>query len=375
MLIGFEAKRFFKNYTGLGNYSRFIINALSEYYSENQYILYTPTDQPHPEVDVILKKKNIEVVAAPKYYPGFTRSIWRTWGVSNDSTLSKLDIFHGLSHELPIGLPKQIKKVVTVHDAIFLRYPQFYNHIDKWIYKSKLAYACNNADKIIAVSKQTAEDLIEFFKVDPAKIDVVYQGCHSNYKQRFTIEQLESIKKKHGLPKNYILNVGTIEPRKNLLLLIRALAEIPKNERLPVMIIGKETAYAAIVKEEANRLGVMDDITFLKNIPFADFPAIYQAAQVFVYPSLFEGFGIPLIEAIESGVPVITSTGSCFLEAAGPSALYVNPHQPLDMKEALLKVIADQGLRRKMIDEGHDYVKQFRPEIIAEKIMETYKSI
>lgn len=374
MVVGFEAKRFFKNYTGLGNYSRFIVNSLCENYPENRYYLFTPSFNSHPEIEDIIKKSNIEVVCPPDHYKGFTRSIWRTWGMSKNGSMPDLNVFHGLSHELPIGLPKHIKTVVTVHDLIFMRYPQFYNRVDRWIYKSKLSYACTHADKIVAVSQQTADDVVNYLGVSPSKIEVVYQGCHTNYKQKFSKDELEAMKRKHKLPAEYILNIGTVEQRKNLLSLVRAMAEMPAESRIPVVVIGRHTEYAKLVIAEAIKLRVIDHFHFME-IPFRDFPALYQAAKVFVYPSLFEGFGIPLIEAVESGTPVITSTGSCFAEAAGPGALYVDPLNHAELKDALLKVLSDDQVRERMVREGAEYVKQFSPSIISKNMMKVYNQL
>src|SRR5687767_13212562 len=131
MNIGFEAKRFFTNNTGLGNYSRFIVRALSSYYPENDYYLYTPRDPFHNDAVHILDRPNVKVVKPSSWY-NYVRatSIWRTWGISREPTIERLQAFHGLSQELPVNLPEKVKKIVTVHDLIFYRYPHFYNPID-----------------------------------------------------------------------------------------------------------------------------------------------------------------------------------------------------------------------------------------------------
>lgn len=376
MNIGYEAKRFFTNHTGLGNYSRFILDALTSYYPDNQYFLYSPIAHPHREGKHIVARPNVSIVTPGSTYKFFkAKSLWRTWGISQHPSMTNLDVFHGLSHELPVGLPAHIQKVVTVHDLIFLRYPEFYHQIDIWIYKSKLSYACRAADKVIAISKQTAADLVEFLDVDPAKISVVYQGCHPNFQKKFTIDEIENIKRKHKLPSEYILNVGTVEPRKNVGLLVKALAEIPKESRLPVVVVGQHTPYYKSVVEVAQKLNVSDDVLFLNNVPFADFPAIYQGAKLFVYPSLFEGFGIPLVEAIQSGVPVITSAGSCFSEAAGPASKYVPPTDAIALKETILEVLCNDDLRKKMVADGSQYIQRFTSQQIATDLMHVYRSL
>ncbi len=376
MKIGFEAKRFFTNNTGLGNYSRFIVDALSQHQPENEYVLYTPTGSPHREATSILGRANVKVVTPENIYRlTHSTSLWRTWGMSRHPSLDNLNVFHGLSHELPFALDGRIRKVVTVHDLIFLRYPQFYNSIDVSIYRYKLAHACRTTDKIVAISQQTASDLVDFLRVDPSKIRIVYQGCHVNFKRRLSPEEKSHIRTRYNLPSKYILNVGTIEKRKNLILIVKALAAMPEGSRVPLVVIGKRTEYFRYVVEEAGRLGVIDYIMFLENVPFVDFPGIYQSAEVFVYPSLFEGFGIPLIEAIESGVPVITSVGSCFREAAGPAAVYVDPLDADELGDQLGKVLEDDDLREGMIRESSVYIQMFQPEVIAAELIALYRSL
>lgn len=371
MQIGFEAKRIFSNYTGLGNYGRFVVTSLTSNFPDHSYFLYTPKFVANREVEPYLIHKNVEIIEPGGGYRAFT-SLWRSWGVGFDPTMKNLNVFHGLSQELPYQLAKGIKKVVTVHDLIFLRFPQFYNAIDVSIYKAKVVHACKLADRVIAISEQTREDLIYYLKVNPDKIVVIYQGCHPNFKRNISAGDVALVRKKYALPENYILNVGTIEERKNTLLLIRALALMPKEQRLPVLIVGKPTEYLNSVKEEAARLGVIDDIRLLHNARFVDFPAIYRGGVVFVYPSLFEGFGIPLIEAIESGIPVITSTGSCFSEAAGPASAYVDPKKPEDLAAALVKTTGSDVLRNEMISKSREYVSRFNGELISKQLFDVY---
>jgi glycosyltransferase involved in cell wall biosynthesis len=376
MNIGFEAKRFFTNYTGLGNYSRFVIDALSLHNPENKYYLFTPRETLNEEVSSIVDRSNIEIVKPDYLYTSLKlTSLWRTWGASFMPQAQNLTVYHGLSQELPFGLASTIRKVVSVHDLIFLRYPAFYHKVDIAIYKAKVRSACARADKIIAVSKQTAQDLTEFLKIPESKIEVVYQGCHPNFKRVISTEEKAIVKRKYTLPDKYILNVGTIEERKNLGILIKALSLLPKDLQIPLVVIGRFTKYHEHVVKLARELSILPKIIFLKDASFSDFPAIYQSANVFVYPSLFEGFGIPLIEAIESGIPVITSQGSCFSEAAGPHAKYVDPQDATSLANQLECILTDSHLKNDMISQSKVYVQKFAPEIIARQINVVYKSL
>jgi glycosyltransferase involved in cell wall biosynthesis len=377
MNIGFEAKRFFTNYTGLGNYSRFIIDALSQNNSEDNLYLFTPRIVDHEENHQILKRKNVEVIGPTGLYAKpLLSALWRAWAVSNNPAMKKIQIFHGLSQELPMALPARIKKVVTVHDLIFLRYPQFYNAVDVSIYTRKVRAACENADRIIAISTQTADDIRNFLRLkDPAKIDVVYQGCHPIFKNKGNAEELERVRTRYSLPDQFILNVGTIEERKNLILIIKALAILPPKDRLPLVVVGRKTPYFETVLQEVTRHKLQEVVHFLSDVDFHDLPLIYQQARLFIYPSFFEGFGIPLIEAITSGAPVITSTGSCFREAAGRGAIYVNPESAEDLALEIRSLLSDETKRSSIIDEGHRYISQFEPNVIARNLTAVYRDL
>ena len=375
MKIGFDAKRLFNNFTGLGNYSRFVVNALLDHAPGNEYLLYTPKQRNHPEINAITARSEVFVVTPPSLYKMFAAgSLWRTWGISKESSMSSVDVFHGLSNELPANLPRRIRKIVTVHDLIFLRFPMFYNPIDVRIYEAKVRAACASADRIIAISRQTADDVISFLGVPDAKIEVVYQGCHPQFIHKKSNEEIETVKRKYNLPDEYILNVGTIEKRKNVILAVQALGLLPPGSRAPLVIMGRETAYKNSIIAAAKQWDVIESIVFLHNASFQDFPAIYQGAQLFVYPSLFEGFGIPLVEALASGIPAITSTGSCFTEAAGPDSVYVDPSDIEEMALQLNRLLSDWDLRQRMITSGRKFVEKFSPSIIASHLIALYNA-
>ncbi|HYC85446.1 MAG TPA: glycosyltransferase family 1 protein [Chryseosolibacter sp.] len=376
MKIGFDAKRIFANFTGLGNYSRFVVDALTTCYEEHHYYLYSPSKRSHPEVDAITSRPNVAVVSPQGLFskPVFS-ALWRTWAMSGHSSVSDLSIFHGLSQELPLGLPTSVRKIVTVHDLIFLRYPEFYNRLDAAIYLKKVKNACAAADKIIAISQQTASDIVSFLNADTNKMAVVYQGCHPQFRQQCSPDLIKFVRAKYDLPAQYILQVGTIEPRKNLELLVRAQAEIPEGARLPAVIVGRPTAYQERMVKLIDALGLAPWFRFIHHAAFADLPAIYQGANVFVYPSFFEGFGIPIVEAIASGVPVITSSGSCCSEAGGPDSEYVDAASPEHLAHSLQVVISDEKRRLEMVSRSKAFIERFEPARIAASLMREYQSV
>ncbi len=369
MKIGFEAKRAFYNRGGLGNYSRNTIEILSKYYPQNSYYLFTPS----VENAVNFKKaENVKTVIPKLFLSKTFKSYWRTVRLSKKIREYKLDIFHGLSGELPYKSDKRnnTKLIVTIHDLIFLRYPELYRPVDRKIYYHKAKYACEIADTIIAVSEQTKTDIINFLDIPDNKTEVVYQGCNSIFYNEVDTNKKIEVTQKYNLPEKYILNVGTVEKRKNTLSVLKALKH-GKTET-EFVIVGKKTDYQNELEKYAEDNNLTDKLTILNNVPSEDLPAIYQQAELFVYPSFFEGFGIPLIEALYSKIPVITTKGGVFSETGGLSSIYIEPENYEQLAEAINNVLNDKKLREKMISEGYDFVQKFNEEKIATNLMNVY---
>jgi glycosyltransferase involved in cell wall biosynthesis len=370
MNIGFEAKRVFHNKTGLGNYSRDLIRLLSQYYPENNYYLYNPKSSDKN----LFIANNTNVFERKPSTPFYTKfyNLWRQKGVVNDLIKDKVTIFHGLSGEIPRGLRSQnIKTVVTIHDLIFVRYPHLYSFFDRKIHFYKFKKAAQEADLVIAISEQTKNDIIEFLKIEPKKIKVIYQGCHSIFKETFPEEEHKEVTAKFGLPEKFLLNVGTIEARKNILLAVKAI----KNIDTTLVIVGNETSYAKEVRNYIAQNNLENKVLFLKNVSIKELSILYKLAQVFIYPSLYEGFGIPIIEALYSKTPVITTSGGVFPEAGGPDSLYVNPTSVNEMEAAILKLLKNKYLRDEITQKGSQFAQKFNDETIANEMMGIYKSL
>jgi glycosyltransferase involved in cell wall biosynthesis len=369
MRIGFEAKRVFKNFTGLGNYSRAVVKILASAYLKDQFLLYTPLKDQKISQSLEHDFSNISIKEAPGK---FFKSLWRISGITKDLRKDKIDLFHGLSNELPLNIKKaRIPSVVTIHDLIFLRYPQYYKFIDRKIYGYKFRKACENADRIIAISQQTKDDIIEYFNIPSSKIAIVYQGCDPVFGILKDEVSLNNIKSKYQIPDNFLLCVGTIETRKNQLLIVKALAHI--SEDIHLVIVGRPTLYKKEIQDFLSlHPHLVKRVTFLEKVPFEDLPLIYQCASIFVYPSRIEGFGIPIVEALNSRIPVIAATGSCLEEAGGPNSLYIHPDDDIALAEAISRINSDNALREKMIAEGITYSKNFSDDAIATNLMNVY---
>jgi glycosyltransferase involved in cell wall biosynthesis len=369
MKIAFDAKRAFHNRRGLGNYSRDVIRLVQYFAPENNYFLLNPKLKGSLNVP---KNETTQMIYPTGCVSKLMPSWWRTFGCLE--TLQGINIYHGLSQELPYGIHRlPIKKVVTVHDAIFMRYPEQYDLFYRAIFTRKNIYACRVADKIIAISEQTKQDCITYFDADESKIEVVYQGCNNIFREYVSSETVEQVKRKYDLPANYLLDVGAIEPRKNLGVLLKALSVA--NVDVPLVVVGSASTYADEMKKMAVQLGIEKRLFFRHNVASFDLPALYKGATVFVYPSIFEGFGIPILEAMCIGTPVLTSTGSCFAETGGDAAHYANPNDAAHYADELDTILDSQDLQKKMSLKGKMVAENFTDDKVAKKILSIYEKL
>ncbi len=362
MKIAYDAKRFFHNSSGLGNYSRDLIRILANHYIDNEYVLLSKNKSTRGED--ILALQNVKYTSISK---GFLER-QRKMGI--DAQNLGADIFHGLSGELPLNWNNRpIKKIVTIHDLIFERYPQFYSFFDRKIHFWKFKKSAEMADLVIAISEQTKKDIVKFLKIPEEKIRVVYQGCHQAFKEKPNEEFLLQIQKKYNLPHRFILNVGTIEERKNLLSVVRALA----GTKIPLVVVGKRTKYYKKIEREIRENKV--EIYFLEGLSMPELAGVYRLADIFIYPSLFEGFGIPIIEALFSETVVITSNLSCLPEAGGKDSVYINPLDVCDIRAKIKFLWDNESERKYRAEKGLEFVQKFSDEEIAKNLIEVYQEV
>jgi len=362
MKIAFDAKRFFHNTSGLGNYSRDLVRILATYFPENDYILLNKNKSERAKD--ILDLPNVHFVETSR--GNFSRQL----KMGKDAQHQNADIFHGLSGELPLKWgSKPIKKIVTIHDLIFIRYPKYYSFFDRKIHFWKFKKAADSADKIIAISEQTKQDIITFLKVPESKIQVIYQGCHKAFKEQQSEDFVQQTKEKFTLPDRFVLNVGTIEERKNLLNIVKAL----KDTNIPLVVVGKKTKYFKKVETFIRQNKI--NVHFLEGVSMHELAVIYKLADIFIYPSFFEGFGIPVIEALFSKTVVITSNTSCLPEAGGPDSVYIDPKNHLDIQAKIKFLWQNESERKRRAEKGFEYVQKFNDELIATELMNLYKNI
>lgn len=375
MIIGFDAKRALYNSTGLGSYSRTLINDLSATVPQDiELNLYTP-GLGSDELRCLIKERHNVRIRYPQTFGGrLSGSLWRMSGIKNDLRRDGVKLYHGLSGELPAGISSTgIKSIVTVHDIIFMRHPEWYNPVDRAIYTWKFHKTCAEADRIIAISECTKRDITLFGGVDPEKITVIYQSCGTHFRQHISEDTLHETITRLKLPRRYIINVGTIEERKNVLLAVKALRQLPPD--LCLVIVGRATPYTDKVNRYIAENALADRVMMLHNVSLADLPALYRGAEACVYPSRYEGFGVPVIEAIQSGLPVVACTGSCLEEAGGNGAIYVSPDDVSGMAEAIKRVLPGAEEREARIAECLRYAARFENTDVAQKVIELYREV
>ena len=379
MLIGYDAKRAFRNNTGLGNYSRGVIGGVMSYElrvksEAGTVVLYTPSVKGRYEH--FFENMPLRVVETKGVWK-VMKSVWRSVGVSRAVKKDGVELFHGLSHELPYGLPKGVKKVVTMHDLIVYRFPEFFKPADRVIHRLKMRHACRVADVVVAISEQTKRDLMEFLGVPEEKIRVVYQSCDSAFwgvkgseegvkgSERTNVE----VREKYGLPEKYIICVGTLEERKNQLRVIEAMKRLP--EDVALVLVGRPRGdYGQRVLACTN-----ERVRVLSGASFTDFPSLYRGAVASVYLSRFEGFGIPVLESMCCDCPVVTSDVSSMPEAGGDAALYAAPEDVDTVAAHLLRLCTDETFRQERIEKGRLQRRKFALEKVSADMMEVYKSL
>ena len=375
--IGIDAKRIVRNGTGLGSYGRTLVNDLAQY--PLRLNLYAPD---RGRDDLRTQVENHDNIAFVYPTSRHFKSYWRSRGIVAYLERDGVQLYHGLSGELPIGIRRSgIKSVVTIHDLIFLRHPEFYNPIDVQIYKWKFRQTIKEADHIIAISECTRRDILEYGAglVSESDITLIYQSCAQRFSTSLNSQfsarlcRLASPRILHSQLDRYVLSVGSIEPRKNTMLALKALHYLPDDVSL--VLVGRHTAYTDKLVAYARANGLEHRLRILHGVPDADLPALYAGAEAFVYPSVYEGFGIPIIEAIRCGLPVVACTGSCLEEAGGPDSLYVAPDDAEGMADAIRRSLKGADGRQERIQRSMDYIKRFDGKDVAGQVFQLYQQL
>lgn len=303
-----------------------------------------------------------------KYKVIAPKKMWTQFALPLNLFVSKSrpDVFLTLTHYIPRFSP--IPTIVSVMDLSFLHFPQTFKKKDLYQLSRWTRYSVRKAARVITISQSSKNDIIKAYKVLPEKIKVVHLGL----KDIDMDSSLKSIEK-YGVDGKYILFVGTIQPRKNISRLIEAYSLLSKKikEEYKLVIVGKKGWLYEDILKAPEKYGVSEAILFLDYVSDQDLPQFYKNAKVFVLPSLYEGFGLPVLEAMRYDCPVVISNISSLPEAGGEAALYFNPEDVNDIKDKIEMVLTDEKLREKMIEKGRMHHKKFTWEKAARQVLET----
>lgn len=372
--IGMDAKRAVLNDTGLGNYSRYVVGALSAAYPDCSLRLYTPRVVENPRLAPLLLRPNVELVAPAGGGLLSRGALWRSWGMTGQLAADGVALYHGLSNELPLNIGRAgCASVVTIHDVIWRRVPGDYKPADRLLYDWKYGRSARAATRVIAISERTKADIVAEMGVEPEKIDVIYQGVDPIFRTRPDFEARERVRGLYGLPRDFVVQVGRVERRKNQLLTVRAMRALPADVKLVLIGRRRMPDYAAEIDACVSRYGLKDRVVWLDGVEFAHLPAIYAMARAVAYPSTYEGFGLPVAEALSVGTPVVAATGSCLEEAGGDGALYVAPDDADAMADALRSIVEREDVRDRLAKRGAAHVKRFDAEAFARATMACYR--
>lgn len=355
MNIGFDAKRYFNNRTGLGNYSRSVVEALLKSHPENQYVLFSSGQEGRTITSGL--------VVAETRRKG---SLWRVMGMKKDLVSTGIQVYHGLTNEIPWGLKdSSVKTVVTIHDLIFKRFPDYYRFADRWIYNLKTRYALRNAGVVIAASETTANDIKRFYEIDSSKIKVVYQPVDAVWYQKPSDSPVKS---------PYILFVSSFTQRKNHGSLIEAFAKIQKQTDLHLVLAGAkgETLEKCLAFVQSEKL--TDRVHFFVDCDFETLHSLMYEASLVVNCSFFEGFGIPLAEAAVCNKPMAVSDIPVFREIAGKAARYFNPNNSDEIAAVMLESLAPEYQVGMQAGRG-ELLAKIDADNIAGQLNQIYKSL
>jgi len=366
MLIGIDASRATRaERTGTENYSLFLIRALLQLDQQSHYRLYF---NGAPAPDLLPTTPNVQMQVMP-----FPR-LWTHLRLSWEMATRAPEVLFVPAHVLPIVHPR--RSVVTVHDLGYLYYPQAHTRWARTYLQWSTAWNVRAAAHVIADSQATRRDLITHCRVPADKITVIYPGFDPSFAPVRDQEQVAAARQRYGIPPDYVIFVGTLHPRKNLTALLEALAALAREGReTHLVVVGKKGWLYEPLFARVQQLGLEAQVHLAGYVPQGDLPPLLSGAQAFVLPSLYEGFGFPVLEAMACGVPVICSNVSSLPEVAGDAALLVDPHDPAALATALRRVLDDRELRRDLIERGRRQVARFSWQACAQGTLAVLQAV
>jgi glycosyltransferase involved in cell wall biosynthesis len=372
--VSFDAVRALRNTTGLGNYSRGVLRALHDAAPRLELYLLT-SRPPRAEFSEFPAELGARVIR-PRRWGALAPGLWRTWRAGCCAASYGVDVYHGLSHEIPRDLPRTgVPSVVTFHDLIYRRHAELFPIVDRWSYRWRYDWSARHADAIIAVSTRTRDNLLEDFRIDPARVTVIPPPRHPAFGAMATAGEREIARSRYGLPSEYLLSVGTLEPRKNHGVLLAAIAQLGRGNSMPLVLIGGDGGTESMLRTATRARGLGDRVHICRDVAAADLPAVMQGATLFLYPSIIEGFGMPIVEALSAGIPVVAASGGHLDDAGGPGTRYVSPGDPAAWAAAIGELLGAPAMRNQMRNDGVEYARRFDGNKVAASILAVYDAV
>ncbi len=353
---------------GIGTYIRNLVRSLARIDAENRYLLLC-----RPQDRDLLRDLPGNFQTVPESAPVYSarEMLALSWRLYR----SRLDLYHSTHYVLPAWVGSPV--VVTIHDIIHLLYPDFLPSRFAFLYAQRMIRrSLSRGDRVIAVSQSTKNDLTQYFDVDGGKIQVVHNGVEEAFRQRLPSEELQRWLRNLGIEQPYLLFVGNPKPHKNLDNVVKAYARARHLANLdaPLICVGARTGSEFKIRQRAQYLGIPDKVRILGHVAQEALPAIYQGASLFLYPTLYEGFGLPVVEAMASGVPVITSNTSALKEIAEGYAYLVDPLDIEGMAKAIANVMGDPERRARLAELGAKRSADFDWDLTAQKTLDVYRA-
>ena len=372
MKIGIDARFYSSAFTGIGRYSYELIKNLTVLDTENNYVVFL--NNPQFDEFICPNERWKKILADTPHY-----SLREQTHFKKVITKENVDLMHFTHFNAPIFY--RGKSVVTIHDLTLTLYPgaKMRSPLRRFAYHQTISSIARRSKKIIAVSNKTKEDIVHFLKVNPNKIDVIYEASNETFRvlpQEYIEQNLPNIKAKYGITTPYLLYTGVWRDHKNLINLLRAFSILKNNHEFSgqLVITGKEDPHYPEVKQTAELFSLADHVKFTGLVPEEDLIALVNGATAYVMPSFYEGFGLPILEAFACGTPVACSRSSCLPEIAGEgNALFFDPHCPMEIAEALKKITTDEELRTTLRTRGLNRAQEFSWQKTAEQTLAVYR--
>ena len=301
--------------------------------------------------------------------------LWEHFFLPSQLRRSGVDLFHGPAFVIPFW-KRGYRTVATIHDLVVFRHPETVPRRYSYYMQSVIRMAVRYADALITVSQCTARDLYEFLNVPRRKVHVIYSAASPRFRP-VGEERIRQVRQRYGLDRPFILHVGNLEPKKNLPRLLEGFVGVRRRfgDRYQLVVAGKRGWLEGPIFHAVHRLGLESAVRFLGYVPAEDLPALYSAAALFVFPSLYEGFGLPVLEAMGCGTPTVTSWAASLPEVAGDAAVLVDPHDAEDIGRAMVRVLESPALQEELREKGLQRQARFSWEETARKTLEVYHRV